>query len=71
MLPGLRNKPLLSRLKLTDLSASVQSLINGALQRSGGTMLADIILAGNTAQARARCRSSRPRASQQQQRQMH
>ena len=51
MLPGLRNKPLLSRLKLTDLSASVQSLINGALQRSGGTMLADIILAGNTAQA--------------------
>ena len=47
MLPGLRNKPLLSRLKLTDLSASLQSLINGALQRSGGTMTGDIVLAGD------------------------
>lgn len=50
MLPGLGNKPLLARLKLADLSASVQALINGALQRSGGEMLADIILAGNTSQ---------------------
>ena len=47
MLPGLRNKPLLSRLKLTDLSASLQSLINGALQRSGGTMTGPLTLAGN------------------------
>ena len=35
---------------LVKLTAAVQSLINGALQQSGGTMLADIILAGNTAQ---------------------
>lgn len=51
MLPGLRNKPLLERIKLADLSAAVQALINGALQRSGGTMLSDILLPGNTSQA--------------------
>ena len=51
MLPGLRNKPLLARLKLTDLSASVQSLINGALQKSGGTMTGAIVLSGNAANA--------------------
>lgn len=47
MLPGLRNKPLLKRLGLTDLSASVQALINGALQKSGGTMTGALTLAGN------------------------
>lgn len=47
MLPGLRNKPLLSRLTLTDLSASVQNLINGALQKSGGTMTGKIVLDGD------------------------
>lgn len=36
---------------LVKLTTAVQALINGALQRSGGTMLADIILAGNTAHA--------------------
>lgn len=36
---------------LVKLTTAAQNLINGALQRSGGTMLADIILAGNTAQA--------------------
>lgn len=51
MLPGLGNKPLIKRLGLADLSASVQALINGALQKSGGTMLADILLPGNTSQA--------------------
>lgn len=44
MLPGLGNKPLIKRLGLADLSASVQSLINGALQRSGGTMTGKIVL---------------------------
>lgn len=47
MLPGLGNKPLLARLKLTDLSASVQALINGALQKSGGTMTGKIVLDGD------------------------
>lgn len=51
MLPGLRNKPLLSRLTLTDLSASVQSLINGALQKSGGTMTGAIVLPGDAVNA--------------------
>lgn len=39
MLPGLGNKPLIKRLGLADLSASVRNLINGALQKSGGDML--------------------------------
>lgn len=47
MLPGLRNKPLLARLKLTDLSAAVQNLINGALQKSGGDMTGALTLAGD------------------------
>lgn len=47
MLPGLRNKPLLSRLTLSDLSASVQALINGALQKSGGTMTGALVLGGD------------------------
>ena len=47
MLPGLRNNPLLARLKLSDLSASVQALINGALQKSGGTMTGKIVLDGD------------------------
>ena len=51
MLPGLRNKPLLARLKLTDLSASVQSLINGALQKSGGAMTGELILAADAVNA--------------------
>lgn len=51
MLPGLRNKPLLARLKLTDLPASVQALINGALQRSGGTMTGELLLSGNAVNA--------------------
>lgn len=44
MLPGLGNKPLIKRLGLADLSASVQALINGALQRSGGTMTGPLVL---------------------------
>lgn len=51
MLPGLRNKPLLSRLTLTDLSASLQNLINGALQRSGGAMTGALVLPGNAVNA--------------------
>lgn len=51
MLPGLRNKPLLARLKLTDLSTSVQALINGALQKSGGTMTGKITLDGDAVNA--------------------
>lgn len=47
MLPGFGNKPLLARLKLTDLSASVQALINGALQKSGGTMTGKVVLDGD------------------------
>lgn len=34
---------------LVKLTSAVQNLINGALQKSGGAMLADIILAGDTA----------------------
>lgn len=50
MLPGLRNKPLLARLKLTDLSASVQSLINGALQADGSVeMTGPLVLPGDAA----------------------
>lgn len=37
-------------IEMAKLTTPVQNLINGALQRAGGTMLADIILAGNTAQ---------------------
>lgn len=51
MLPGLGNKPLIKRLGLADLSASVQNLINGALQRSGGTMTGKIVLDGDAALA--------------------
>lgn len=47
MLPGLGNKPLIKRLGLADLSASVQNLINGALQKSGGTMTGKIVLDGD------------------------
>lgn len=49
MLPGLGNKPLIKRLGLADLSASVQALINGALQKSGGTMTGKIVLDGDAA----------------------
>lgn len=51
MLPGLGNKPLIKRLGLADLSSSVQALINGALQKSGGTMTGKITLDGNASSA--------------------
>jgi hypothetical protein len=49
MLPGLGNMPLIKRLGLSSLSAAVQALINGALQRSGGTMTGALVLEGNAA----------------------
>lgn len=51
MLPGLKNKPLIKRLGLSSLSTAVQSLISGALQKSGGTMTGALTLGGNAASA--------------------
>lgn len=52
MLPGLGNKSLIKRLGLSSLSAAVQSLINGAIQRDGSVaMTGPLTLAANAVNA--------------------